>query len=182
MKKSVKILCLILLVCTAFLLGWKIMPGIWPNIKEMMVYPIFPQLKPTPAPTQELYHPKSDADLGDPIGKTDSLIYYFYKDYCPWCRQLHPLTSGLPKEIVLADGTKSSVILVCLNKADEEMLQIITEYYDTYNIPEEKRLVPAMVIGDKYLFSAGEIVPELMNALIAGEGLNTRLLNGAERQ
>lgn len=181
MKKGVKILCLIAALIAVFLLGWRVMPNIWPSIKEAAVYPILPQLKPTPAPTQEPYQPKSTAAYGDPVAATDSLIYYFYKDYCPWCRQLEPLTAGLPETITLPDGTQSAVKLVCLNKVEEPMLQVIAAYYEQHEVPEDKQYVPAIVIGSRYLFAAEEIVPQLMDALTAGEGLTTPLLDGAQR-
>ncbi len=181
MKKGLKILCLIVALMAVFLLGWRVMPKVWPGIKEAVVYPVFPQMKPAPAPTQEPYAPKSTAAFEDAIAATDSLIYYFYKDYCPWCRQLEPLTAGLPKQITLPDGTRSAVKLVCLNKVEDEPLAIITAYYDMYGVPDEKRLVPAMVIGDRYLFGGDEIGAQLLEAMLAGEGLKTPLLNGTDR-
>lgn len=181
MKKGLKILCLIVALIAVFLLGWRVMPDIWPGIKEAVVYPVMPQLKPTPAPTQEPYQPKSSGAFGDPIAATDSLIYYFYKDYCPWCRQLEPLTAGLPETVTLPDGTQSTVKLVCLNKVEEPMLQVITAYYEQYEVPEEKQYVPAIVIGSRYLFAGDEIIDQLMDALTAGEGLTTPLLDGGQR-
>ena len=181
MKKGIKILCAVLVLGAVFLLGWRVMPKVWPGIKEAVVYPVFPQMKPTPAPTQEPYAPKSTAAFEDAIAATDSLVYYFYKDYCPWCRQLEPLTAGLPKQITLADGTVSAVKLVCLNKVEDPMLQVITAYYEQYAVEEEEQYVPAVVIGDRYLFAGEEIIGQLMDALTAGEGLNTPLLNGTER-
>ncbi len=182
MKKGLKILCAVLVPILAFVLGWRVMPRIWPEIKEAVVYPVFPQMKPSPAPTQEPYLPKSTASFEDPISPSDSLIYYFYKDYCPWCRQLEPLTAGLPEEITLPDGSRSAVKLVCLNKVDQAMLQVITGYYEKYGIPEEKQYVPAIVIGERYLFAGDEIIGQLLEALTAGEGLRTPLLNGPERK
>lgn len=41
--------------------------------------------------------------------------------------------------------------------------------------------MPAIVIGDKYLFTYEEITSELMKALVAGEGVKTPLLDGNER-
>ncbi len=181
MKKGIKILCLALALTAAFLLGWRVMPKVWPGIREAVVYPVFPQLKPAPAPTQEPYQPKSSAAWGDPVAESDSLIYYYYKDYCPWCRQLEPLTAGLPGQIILPDGRKSDVKLVCLNKVEEPMLQVITEYYEKYDVPEEEQYVPAMVIGERYLFAGEEIISQLMEALIAGEGPQTPLLDGGQR-
>ena len=181
MKKPVKILCLLAALVLAFGLGWRVMPKIWPGIKEAIVYPVFPDMKPTPAPTQEPYEPKGGYAFGEPIAANDSVVYYFYKDYCPWCRQLAPLTSGLPKQITLPDGTKSDVRLVCLNKVEDRFLQIITEYYEQYGIPEEKQYVPAIVISDRYLFTGSEIIEQLLEALAAGEGLKTPLLDGNTR-
>lgn len=181
MKKGIKILCCVLVLALFFVLGWRVMPKVWPGIKEAVVYTVFPQMKPTPAPTQEPYQPAGDYGFGNPISETDSVIYYFYKDYCPWCRQLEPLTSGLPKRITLPDGTKSDVKLVCLNKVEDRFLQIITEYYVKYGIAEEEQYVPAIVIGDRYLFAGEEIISQLMETLVAGEGLKTPLLDGNER-
>ncbi len=171
MKKALKAICCLLILAAVFLLGWRVMPKVWPSIKEKVIYPVLPQLKPEPTATPTPYHPKSDTVYGDPVNETDSVIYYFYKDYCHWCKELEPLTGGLPKEIILPDGTVSQVKLIGLNKVDDDMLQVITEYYDKNNIPEDKRYVPAIVIGDKYLFGAEEIVPGLMEALYQGEGL-----------
>lgn len=184
MKKSLKIICLTVALISMFVLGWRLMPKAWPSIKEAIVYPIFPQMRPAEPekPAPELYTPKSTAAFGDPIGETDSLIYYFYKDYCPWCKQLEPLTAGLPKQITLPDGTKSNVKLVCLNKVEDKYLQIITEYYKSAGIEEEKQYVPAMVIGDRYLFAGDEIIGQLMEALTAGEGMQTPLLDGNSRE
>ena len=176
MKKGLKVFCLILALVLVFILGWRVMPKVWPGIKEAVIYPVLPQLKPTPAPTAEPYIPESKTAFGDPLKETDSVIYYFYKDYCPWCKQLEPLTAGLPEQITLPGGTKSDVKLVCLNKVEDKYLEIITRYYDTHEIPEEKRYVPAMVIGDHYLFLAEEIVPQLMSLLMEGEGLKTERL------
>lgn len=181
MKKGVRILCTVLALALVFVLGWRAMPKVWPQIKEKVVYPVMPQLRPEPTATPVPYTPKSDSAFGDAIAETDSVIYYFYKDYCPWCRQLEPLTAGLPKEITLPDGTKSHVKLICLNKVEDRFLQIITGYYEQYSVPEERRLVPAIVIGDRYLFAGEEIVGQLMDALMAGEGLKTPLLDGGER-
>ena len=41
--------------------------------------------------------------------------------------------------------------------------------------------MPAIVIGERYLFAGDEIIAQLMEALMAGEGLQTPLLNGLER-
>ena len=171
-------------LAVSFLLGWRVMPRVWPGIKMNVVYRILPWLEPEPAETAEPepYIPESNTAFGDPVSETDSLIYYFYKDYCPYCRQLEPLTAGLPEKITLPDGrTESAVRFVCLNKVEEEASRVIAEYYDAHDVPEERQYVPAVVIGERYLFLGVEIIDELMDALMAGEGLQTPLLNGQER-
>lgn len=157
------------------------MPQIWPNIKKAVVYPVFPQLEPEPAATAEPYVPESNTDYGAPISASDSLVYYFYKDYCGYCREISPLINGLPDKILLSDGTKSKVRLVALNKVKEEYHDIINKFYEDHDIPEDRRYVPAIVIGDRYLHLKAEITDQLLNVLINGEGLNTPMLDGSER-
>ena len=186
-RRALKNFCLILIVfLAAFILGWRVMPIVWPRIREAVVYPIFPRMKPaepTPAPTQAPYVPESRAKTAfdAEIAEDDSVIYYFYKDYCPWCRQLAPLIAALPTHITLADGTVSAVRLICLNKADNEALRIIEAYYEKHTIPDDKQKVPSIVIGSRYLFGGEEIGEWMLEALITGEGLDTPLLNGMER-
>ena len=180
MKKGWKILCAALVLIAVFLLGWRVMPKVWPGIKGSIVYPLFPQLKPEPEPV-DLYEPKATASFDDEVSAGDSLVYYFYKDYCPWCRQLEPLTAGLPKTVTLPGGTSSAVKLVCLNKVEDRYLKVITDYYEAHAVPEERQYVPAVVIGERYLFAGEEIIAQLCDSLAAGEGLATPLLNGQER-
>ena len=138
-------------------------------------------MRPEPSPTAEPYVPKSEVSYGDPIFTSDSLIYYFYKDYCSYCREISPLIEGLPDEIYLPDGTSSRVCLVGLSKAEDKYYNIINDYYEDHNIPMDRRYVPAVVIGDRYLFLRDEIIDQLMDALITGEGRYTPLLDGMER-
>ncbi|MBR3494219.1 MAG: hypothetical protein IKH38_02215 [Clostridia bacterium] len=186
LRKPLKILIALVALALAFGLGWRVMPKVWPGIKTAL----FGQPKVEEPAKPELYVPAATAVFEDPISETDSLIYYFYKDYCPYCRELEPLTAGLPKAITLPDGRQSAVKLVCLKKntaegevADPEKdpAAVIARYYEEHAIPEERQYVPALVIGDRYLFTRTEVVPQLLEALVAGEGLNTPLLNGAER-
>lgn len=176
-RRGLGITLIILAMAAAFMLGWRVMPKVWPGIKAALVG----QPKTETQAEPDLYKPVSNASFDDPISSTDSLIYYFYKDYCPWCRQLEPLTAGLPETITLPDGTRSAVKLVCLNKVEEGPLQVITDYYGEQAVPEERQFVPAIVIGERYLFAGTEIIDQLLDALVAGEGLKTPLLNGAQR-
>ncbi len=195
-KKALIVILVLLAMAAAFVLGWRVMPKVWPGIKAALFGQPKVEEKAQPAgseeakPAYEPYMPTATAAFEDEITVTDSLIYYFYKDYCPYCKELEPLTAGLPKVIILPDGRQSDVKLVCLKKntaegeyADPEKdpANVIAKYYADYEIPEEKQFVPALVIGDRYLFTKEEVVPQLLEALMAGEGLSTPLLNGEER-
>ena len=96
MKKGVRILCVVIVLGIAFVFGWRVMPKVWPGIKRNIVCSILPQTRPEPETEgePELYTPKSSSLYGDEISETDSLIYYFYKDYCPYCMALEPLMAA----------------------------------------------------------------------------------------
>ena len=175
--RPLKVLIALAALAVSFALGWRVMPKVWLEIKAALYGP--PKAEEPAKP--DLYVPAATAVFEDPVAETDSLIYYFYKDYCPYCRELEPLTAGLPGTVTLPDGRQSSVKLVCLNKVEEGPLKVITEYYAEHAVAEERQYVPAIVIGGRYLYLKAEIVPQLMEALTAGEGLETPLLNGAER-
>lgn len=199
-KKSLVVLIVLVAMAAAFALGWRVMPKVWPGIKSALTgSPAKVEAKADAAAKpaagsheaqRELYTPAATAGFDDEILAEDSLIYYFYKDYCPYCKELDPLIAGLPKAITLPDGRTSAVKLVCLKKntaegevADpaKDPANIIAAYYRDHNVPEDRQLVPALVIGDRYLFTRNEIIPQLLDALVQGEGLKTPLLNGAER-
>lgn len=183
MSKKTKVLGVIFALCASFLLGWRVMPKIWPTIRLNYINRLIPQLQSSSESEEKTIHytPKSNSQYGDPILSSDSLIYYFYKDSCVYCLELEPLISGLPDQITLPDGSTSKIKLLCLNKVEEKYNKIIADYYEEHNIPDDQRYVPAIVIGDKYLFLKESIEDQLMNSLVAGEGLQTEMLEGAQR-
>ena len=177
-----KIVGVTVALCVSFLVGWRVMPKIWPTIRLNYINRLFPQLQSSSEPIDRpIYTPKSSSKYGDSISKSDSLVYYFYKDNCSYCVALSPLISGLPDQIALPDGSTSKIKLLCLNKNEEKYKKIITDYYEEHSISEDQRYVPAIVIGDKYLYLEESIEDQLMNSLVAGEGLQTEMLEGAKR-
>ena len=94
---------------------------------------------------------------------------------------IKPLISGLTDQITLPDGSLSKIKLLCLNKNEEKYKKIIADYYEEHSIPEDQHYVPAIVIGNKYLFLEETIEDQLMNSLVAGEGLQTEMLEGTQR-
>lgn len=178
-----------LLIATAALsafAGWRVMIRVWPAVKpyvmEYVVYKVAPSLRPEPAYSEiELYTALSTATIDDAFGENDTVIYYFYKDYCPYCRYLSPLFEGIPSQITLPDGTVSKIRIVSLEKQDERSGEIIAAYYTAHQIAEDRQYVPAVVIGGLYLHGGDEIMGSLWPAITSGEGLKTQTLGGNTR-
>ncbi|MDI9519706.1 MAG: hypothetical protein QM308_00895 [Bacillota bacterium] len=120
---------------------------------------------------QTLLAPRSDSK--NDILPTDSLILYFFKDYCPYCKDLEPLFLSLPESVTLPDGTVSRVRFISLEKQLPREMQVVQKYYDKLFVHPDRQYVPMIVIGSKALFLQEEIEPGLMPALLAGEGLQT---------
>lgn len=109
------------------------------------------------------------------LSESDSKIVYVYKPNCEFCAKIKPLLQGLPENVILADGTVSRVVFVSLDKDDYDQYQAVKQYYEDLQIPEDHRYSPLLIVGDKFYMGYDEIVPNLMNALIAGDGLTTDL-------
>lgn len=127
--------------------------------------------EPTAEPEEDFHR---NDDLRD-LAETDSKIVYVYKPNCEFCAKVKPLLEGLPDAITLPDGTSSRVVFVSLDKDDYDQYQIVKQYYDALQIPEDHRYSPLLIVGDKFYMGYDEIVPNLLNALIAGDGVNTDL-------
>lgn len=100
MNKKAKVLGVIVALCASFLLGWRVMPKIWPTIRLNYINRLVPQLQSSSESEEHPIHyiPNSNSQYGDSISTSDSLVYYFYKDYCSYCLALSPLISGLPDQ------------------------------------------------------------------------------------
>ncbi len=180
MKKFLKV-CFVLCLCGAcFMLGWRVMPKVWPTIKQNVYYKVFPTPAPTPRPSYA-YAPTGTAAFADPITPTDSLVYYFYRETCGSCIGMQYLLEGLPEQVVLADGTVSQVKFVPINSRDEALRPVVMQAYADYAVAEDEQQVPAVIIGDRCIMLPADIYRYFYEALLSGEGLNTPLLNGQER-
>jgi len=113
------------------------------------------------------------------ISVTDSVVVYFYTPWCPFCYQIAPIMDNLP-EYVIINGQRSNVRLISYNRDIPEHHDIIWDYHEMLNIPEARRFVPLVLIGDRNLFLYNEVSTYLLPALEAGEGLTTPLFT--ERQ
>lgn len=138
------------------------------------------QISAEPEPTAE---PEKDFYRNDDLAglkESDSKIVYVYKPNCEFCAKIKPLLEGLPEHVVLQDGTVSQIVFVSLDKDDYDQYQAVKQYYDDLQIPEDHRYSPLLIVGEKFYMGYDEIVPNLMNALIAGDGLQTDLTPALE--
>ena len=179
MRKFLAVIGALAILGVTFLAGWRVMIRVWPRVKPTVVS-VLNIPTPAPAPTPEPYLPEGNTQPGDPIAPGDSLVYYFYRETCPYCRIIDGMTSGLPDEITLPDGAKSRVRLVALNKSNEADMALIQQYYDDHNLGEDRQYVPSLIIGDRYLMGTDELDP-FLTALLSGEGLSTPLIDGSAR-
>ena len=138
----------------------------------------------TDYPKDELDAAKAKLDMeGNPIdsaeveatAEPEPEVADEYKPQCEFCAQVRPLLEGLPDRIHLSDGTTSRIVFVSLDKDDYDQYQIVKQYYDALQIPEDHQYSPLLIVGDRYYMGYDEIVPNLFNALINGDGLNTDL-------
>lgn len=107
------------------------------------------------------------------IAEGDSVIVYFYKEWCPYCIELKALMDAIPETVTLPDGTASQVRFIGLNKENQEEMAIVEAYYDLLDIDEDRQLVPMVIVGESDLFLYDEIVPGLLTGLLAGEAIHT---------
>ena len=138
------------------------------------------QIPAEPEPTAE---PEKDFYRNDDLAglkESDSRIVYVYKPNCEFCAKIKPLLEGLPEHVVLQDGTVSRIVFVSLDKDDYDQYQAVKQYYDDLQIPEDHRYSPLLIVGEKFYMGYDEIVLNLMNALIAGDGLMTDLTPALE--
>lgn len=130
---------------------------------------------PEPLPTEEPAKEFVRNDDLTNLSETDTKIVYVYKPDCEFCAKVKPLLEGLPEKIYLSDGTESRIVFTSLNKDDYDQYQAVKQYYDALEIPEDHRYSPLLIVGEKFYMGYDEIVPNLMDALFAGDGLTTDL-------
>lgn len=142
-----------------------------------------PFVSPLSTPLPGAYEPASTQGLEAPVYADDSLVYYFYRPDCPYCRdRADMLLHGLPEYIDLPDGSVSRVVLVTVNKSDPVQGELIRACYHAREIGEDRQLVPAVLIGGAYLCGTEEIREHFLTMLCRGDGLATPLMNGGARE
>ena len=108
------------------------------------------------------------------VSETDSVIVYFYTPWCPFCYEIAPIMDNLP-DYVIINGQRSTVRLISYNRDIPQHHAIIRAYHEMMGVPEDRRFIPLVIIGDRNLFLYDEVSNGLLAALEAGEGLTTPL-------
>ena len=123
-------------------------------------------------PEDAVVEPRHDDPYN--VSINDSVVVYFYTPWCPFCYEIAPIMSYLP-EYVIIDGQKSYVRMISFNRDIPEHHAVIRAYHELLQIPDERRFVPLVLVGDRDLFLYDEVSQYLIPALEAGEGLITPL-------
>ncbi len=109
----------------------------------------------------------------DVTANDDEVIYYFYVTGCSSCAEVEKEIESLPQELL------NRVAIYKINTADLKNQEILHTYFEAYNIPEDKQIVPIIFAGGQYLSGKKEIVANLRNVLLSEDLHSTKnLING----
>ncbi len=106
----------------------------------------------------------------------DSVVYYLYVTACGSCAEAKKTLDTLPGSVSLTRGTyffESRVEVVPINIGEETALAL--SLFDSYRVPEDKRVAPIVFLRDKYLVGSEAIQKELPGALARGEAVGNRI-------
>ena len=105
---------------------------------------------------------------------TDSVLYYLYLPACESCAQVAPLLEALPNRIRVALGDydfESELRIRRVDMSGETALALAL--LDAYTVPEDKRLAPLVLCGDRYYQGAEAIRILAQYRIFQGAALNT---------
>jgi uncharacterized membrane protein len=99
-----------------------------------------------------LFFPKTSNALNTSEQEPVVRAVLFYSPTCGYCHKV--ITEELPP---LFDKYGDQLQIIGINVATEEGGLLYLAYIEKWQVPDERRGVPALVIDDKYLVGAGEI-------------------------
>lgn len=110
---------------------------------------------------------------------TDSTVYYLYVTACESCQRAKQVLDALPERVDVKMGDyefQSELRLIPVDIGAETGLAYAL--FEEFGVPEEKRLAPIILIGDRYYQGAESIERFLSYALGRGYGLQTPVIEG----
>ncbi len=90
-------------------------------------------------------------------------LYFFYGNGCPHCARVEPLINQLGQRADL--DVKQFEIYY-----DRENVNLLQQYFDSYNVPEDQRGIPAVFIGNTYLSGDTPILDKLEKVIKQNNG------------
>lgn len=103
-----------------------------------------------------------------------SLIYYLYVTACEGCARAREALDALPPEIEVTRGDYTFLSPVQVVPVDiGGDLGLAQALFDRYQVPEEKRMAPMVLLRDTYLSGADSISRSLAFRLERGEAVGT---------
>lgn len=115
-----------------------------------------------------------------------SRLVYFYVSPCEDCAEVKNFLDSLPATLtVIENGQKfeSSIIIDSYNVAEAKNLELVTQYFKDYDMPDEKQKVPVIFLRDGYLSGKDEIINELTVAIKSGRAIgNSQIESSTELQ
>lgn len=104
------------------------------------------------------------------LGGAELKAVYFYRDDCEECMQLKPYLESLPGEILIGKERVPLVIEALASRSGDNG-EVLRQFFRDYDVPEEKQMVPFVILGDKYLAGADEIRSGFIPLAEKGYGL-----------
>lgn len=107
------------------------------------------------------------------IAQETTCIYFFYGDGCQHCAKAEPHLTYLESKHDL-DIQKFEIY------KDRQNMLLLSDYFDSYDIPDKDKGVPVIFIADKYLIGYDPIVEQLDELIKSNKGAECPVLNGVD--
>jgi hypothetical protein len=95
---------------------------------------------------------KTGAMLFDdyPVNPNNVTMVYFYRVTCPECGQTTPVIDALPKTVTI-NGRERPLDIIRINTRSGNNGERVAAFLETWQVPDEDRMVPIVFFSDSYL-------------------------------
>ncbi|MCL2420391.1 MAG: hypothetical protein FWD03_00905 [Defluviitaleaceae bacterium] len=97
-----------------------------------------------------------------PINPDSLTLVYFYRLVCFACTEIEPLIDGLP-ETVEIDGRQAAVDVIKINIRSGNNIDRVLAFFDTYQVPDEDRMVPIIFTASGYYAGPEDITEAILS-------------------
>jgi Cytochrome c biogenesis protein len=107
-------------------------------------------------------------------------VIYFYYEYCKQCNEAGEILDELKKE--MQDGISMDELDIRLfDASNDSTYGLLKRYYEEYDVPDKKRSLPIVFIGDTYLHGKSEIKDGLKKLINRVDLPETRVIKQTDR-